>query len=280
MILTTQKILVPLFVSVLTLSAFAESPNQRGYHLTNPVPKDQMRPLSADRPDATESTQTVDAGHVQLEIDIALYLRERSPSAEDALVFGATNFKLGITHNIDVHLIWAPYARTKVRGEAGTVRDEGVTNLTLRTKINLWGNDGDTETSLALLPFVTIPLGGESVESDDWEGGLVIPFAMDLPCGWGFGAQVGFEIVRNDADDGNRLDVTQAIVFGHDLVGSLAGFVEFASTFPSEGKWAGTLDLGLTYAVNENIQLDVAVFLGVNREAEDFVTFVGMTWRF
>ncbi|MHC4955752.1 MAG: transporter [Planctomycetota bacterium] len=280
MILTTQKLLAVAALALMAGPARADSPSQRGYHLFKPVPKDQMRPLSADRPDATESTQTVDAGHVQLEIDIALYLRDRARFTEDTFVFGATNLKFGITHNIDLQLIWSPYVRAKTRATDFTEKEEGFSNLVVRTKFNLWGNDGDSTTSMALLPFVIVPLGSESVGSDNVQGGIVIPFAMDLPQSWGLGAQVGFDVVRNDADDGHRLDFTQTVVLGRDIVGRLAGFVEFLSVVPAEGDWFGTVNIGLTYAVNDNVQLDVASFIGVNSAAPDFAVFTGLTWRF
>ena len=42
------------------------------YHLFAPVPRSAMRPLSTDRPDTTESPYTVDAGHFQMEMDVAV----------------------------------------------------------------------------------------------------------------------------------------------------------------------------------------------------------------
>ena len=39
------------------------------FNLFNPVPKDLMRELAADRPDKTDCPFTVDAGHFQIEMD-------------------------------------------------------------------------------------------------------------------------------------------------------------------------------------------------------------------
>ena len=71
-------------------------------------------------------------------------------------------------------------------------------------------------------------------------------------------------------------------MLGHDIVGPLAGFVEFSSLFPgdSEAGWIGTLNVGLTYAIDQNTQLDVGAFLGLSSEAEDVVVFLGITRRF
>ena len=279
MILISQKI-VAVALAVLVSAATAETPGQRDYHLFKPVPKEQMRPLAADRPDATESPQTVDAGHVQLEMDIALYLRDRARFFEDGTAFAVTNLKFGVTHNVDVQFIFSPYVRSKTRSGGFTEVETGHSNLAIRTKVNLWGNDGGTQTAFALLPFITVPLGGNAVGENNVQGGIVLPFGMELPHGWGLGAQLGIEIVRNDADDGYRVDFLQTVVVGHDIVGKLAGFVEFLSVAPAEGDWFGTLNLGLTYGVNDNVQLDVGTFIGVNAAAPDFLLFAGITWRF
>jgi Putative MetA-pathway of phenol degradation len=44
--------------------------------------------------------------------------------------------------------------------------------------------------------------------------------------------------------------------------------------------WVGTFDVGLTYAVTENIQLDAGINIGVTESAPDFNPFLGLSWRF
>ena len=255
---------------------------QEQYSLRRPVPRDQMRPLAADRPDATESPQTVDVGHVQIELDVAAYLRDRAGAFEDTRALVAFNVKVGVRHDMDVQFVFTPYVRTRTLGPGGTTTDEGISNLTVRWKINLWGNDGETKTAFALLPYVTVPTGGSSVEGDDVEGGLVLPFAIELPRGWGLGLQVEAAVVRDGAGDDYVVDFAQTIVAGHDIVGALAGFVEFVSVVPGDAgaDWFGTVNVGLTYAIGDDVQLDVAAGWGVNRAAPDFVVFTGLTWRF
>src|ERR1700681_4588156 len=48
-------------------------PDKSNYSLYNPVPDDQMRPFSSDRPGKTHSSLTVDAGHIQVESDFINY---------------------------------------------------------------------------------------------------------------------------------------------------------------------------------------------------------------
>lgn len=282
MLLTTQKILIVAALLVFGSTAAAQSPSQRGYNLFNPVPGDRLRPLSADRPDATESPQTVDAGHLQLEMDIAAYLRDRSDAHVDGWAFAVTNIKLGLTHNVDLQLVVAPYSYVETRVGGTTTIAEGFGDLVLRTKVNLWGNDGDTKTAFAVMPFISFPTGRDDLGSDEVEGGIIFPLSVDLPRGWGLGLQLELDVVRNSSDTGYQLDIANTIVLGHDIVGPLAGFVEFSSLFPgdSEAGWIGTLNVGLTYAIDQNTQLDVGAFLGLSSEAEDVVVFLGITRRF
>jgi hypothetical protein len=45
-------------------------------------------------------------------------------------------------------------------------------------------------------------------------------------------------------------------------------------------RWNVTGDVGLTYAVSENIQLDTGVNLGITEAADDLNLFVGLSRRF
>ena len=61
----------------------------------------------------------------------------------------------------------------------------------------------------------------------------------------------------------------------------LGGYVEFFSETSSRGgPWVGTVDVGLTYGMTEDIQLDAGVNVGVTRAAEDVNPFVGLSVRF
>ena len=52
-------------------------PDKTQYHLFNPTPNNLLRDLSPDRPDATESPITVDAGRYQVETSLFDYRRDQ-----------------------------------------------------------------------------------------------------------------------------------------------------------------------------------------------------------
>lgn len=239
------------------------APDKGGYHLFHPTPRELMRELSTDRPDVTESAYTVDAGHVQIEWTLAGFTRNGS---EESFTLGETNFKLGLTNRLDLQIVAPLY--TRVRGGP-----EGFGDLTVRAKANLWGNDGG-KTACAIMPFIKLPTAANGLGNDAVEGGIILPIAVELPAGWGLGAMAEVDFL-----DGATEWIGSA-TFSHAIAGDLSGYVEFVSVTSSREDWAAYLDLGLTFGIGKNVQLDAGVNIGLNRAAEDVTPFIGLSIRF
>jgi hypothetical protein len=79
------------------------------YWLLKPVPDDQMRNFSTDRPTKSNVPCTVDAGHFQYETDIANFTHQITGLAHvDNLLMPNPTFKAGVTNNVDLELNIAP----------------------------------------------------------------------------------------------------------------------------------------------------------------------------
>ncbi len=112
------------------------------------------------------------------------------------------------------------------------------------------------------------------------EGGIILPFGMDLGGGWGLGAQTEVDVV-SDGANGHDFEYFNTVTVGHDLIGSLAFYLEFAAlATPESGPWQGMVDLGFTYGFGDNTQLDFGCNFGVTDAAPDYSPFVGLTVRF
>ena len=263
------------------------SPNKDRYHLFNPTPRELMREMSTDRPDVTESPYTVDAGHFQIEMDLVSlgYDRhnvERIDARAESWSFANANLKVGLTNRVDLQLVVPMYNETRTRISGGTVsRSQGFGDLIARMKINVWGNDGG-RTAFALMPFVKVPTNGDDLGNDAVEGGLILPLAVELPGGWGMGLMAEVDFNEDEDEGGYHADFVNSLTVGHAIVGELNGYVEFVSVATTErdGDWIGTVNLGVTFAVTDDLQLDAGVNLGVSRAADDVNPFVGISWRF
>lgn len=266
----------------------AAGPDKSGHHLLHPVPREQLRELNTDRPDKTESPYTVDAGHFQLELDLVSYTHDRDQSSggdtrTDAFAVMPLNLKAGLLPNVDLQVILETYHHVRIHDRAANTVDRhaGFGDVTTRLKVNLWGNDGG-RTAFALMPFVKFPSNQDGLGNSSVEGGLILPLAVELPHGFSLGLMTEVDCLRNDAGPGQHASFVNSITLSHDLLGPLGGYVEFFSEVSTERNtpWVGTVDLGLTWGLTANLQLDAGINVGVTKSADDLNPFIGLSVRF
>ena len=260
------------------------------FTLFNPTPKEYLRELAPDRPDKTEGPYTVDAGHFQIELDLATYTydRERANGVRrrvDAWAIAPCNFKVGLWNQADFQVVIETWNEVSTRERSAGVRlkehSSGFGAVTTRLKYNFWGNDGGP-TALAVMPFLTLPTSQEELRSNSIEGGAFLPLAVELPGGFGMGSMTGLALRRDETGNDYHVESVNSITFGRDIVGQLAGYLEFFSSVSAErgSAWVGTFDLGLTYGLSENVQLDAGVNIGLTKSADDLNPFLGLSCRF
>ena len=274
------KIFTPVALALWALCAHGDEKSR--YTLWNPTPREKMREMATDRPDVTESAMTVDAGHFQAELSLVEWTHDEEGGVEsDQIVVMPWNFKLGILNNADLQFVVDPYinTRVKVRG-GGSERVDGLGDVQLRAKFNLWGNDGG-ETALALMPFIKFPTAGDDLGNDHVEGGLIVPFSMGLPSGFELAGMVEFDILRDEANEDYGWGILHTISLSKDLTENLGGFVEYIGFVPSDLGigYQAAVGAGVTYALNSDVQLDAAATFGISDSAEDFNLRIGLSFR-
>jgi hypothetical protein len=271
-----------LVVLTTTVPAFAETEagDKSGYTLFDPTPRMQMRDLSTDRPDTTESPYSVDAGHVQFETEPLSVALNKSEGVETTVLSSSVNAKVGLTNATDLQLIMEAFPHVSSTEGDVTSKASGLGDVTARFKLNLWGNDGGPGAA-ALMPFVTVPTHNRDVDpKNDFSYGLIAPFGTELLPGWGLGGMLEVDLVRNLADDGHALVFVQTVTVARDLAGPLGGFVELVHSVGAEDATGEAyFDGGLTLGVGPDIQFDAGANVGLSPASEDLRLFLGATFR-
>lgn len=279
-------------VAVLPLLGFislaGERTDKSQYHLFNPAPRELMREMSTDRPDKTESPYTVDAGHFQIESDLAIYTHDHDKAdganmRTDSLSFATLNLKAGLCNFSDLQVVLFPYSRVRTEDlkTRSVTRQTGIGDVLTRLKVNLWGND-EGACAGAIMPYVKWPTSQDNLGNRAIEGGVILPVAFELPYGFSAAAMTQFDWLQ-DSDSGDyHPEFVNTITVSHQIIGKLDGFVEFYSLVSAEtgAPWVGTFDFGFTYAITDDIQLDTGGYVGVTRSAADIAPFVGLSMRF
>jgi hypothetical protein len=261
-------------------------PDKSQYTVFDPVPDDQMRAFSTDRPGKTHSSTTVDAGHFQLESDFYNEVYDHNSSNNQSTRdYSVANpiLKLGITENWDLETAYSLYNRGKVTDRQGgaTAVGNGFGNFGLGSKINLFGNEGD-RASLAILPFVFFPTAASNVGSSVTQYELNVPYTYQLDTLWSVTAEPAFGYLQNQNDTGRHGDYSFLVNFNRPIITqNLVVAVEFASEYADATyKPRYTFDPSLQYKIGSGLQLDFGAYIGLNREAPDYNPYVGISFRY
>lgn len=276
-------LVLPLATLGVTDLSFAEPVDKSSYTLFNPTPVEHLREMSTDRPDATEGATTVDAGHYQIEMDLYNTSIDEMKSEDiktRETAIGSFNLRMGLTQSTELNIIFDPHLEQKVETAGESDTNTGIGDTTIRYKINFMGNEGGP-ISLGLIPFVKIPTADDDLGNDEYEGGLVIPIGLELPNGFELGMMAQFNYLKNEANKKYHTQLDTSMVLGHDIAGDLGGYIELfsASSTEEDAAWEATANIGFTYAVTPNFQMDLGCNFGITRAADDTNPFVGLSAR-
>ena len=231
----------------------------------------ELRPISTDRPDTTESPHTVDTGHFQLEMELANLSRD---GGDREFSLGELNAKIGLDASTDLQVVTPLYRQ--VRGGS-----EGFGDVEIRLKHNLWGNDGGP-TALALMPFVKIPTANGDLGNGEFEGGLIVPFGFEGPAGWSCAVMAELDFEADEGGSGNHgVGVTSATT-SHSVTETTGVFLELVSVLSAESGagWEVYFNTGMTWAVTPLWQLDGGIRMGLTDAATGFTPFLGVSTKF
>lgn len=256
------------------------------FSLLNPTPRELMREMSTDRPDTTESPYTVDAGHFQIEIsafDFGYDRNNEDSVTRRAVAIAPMLLKAGLFNNVDLQLGLDPYTweRSTDRSDDSTSSADGFGDTIIRLKVNVWGNDGG-ESAFAVMPFIKLPTAHDDLGNDEFEGGIILPYAITLSDRWGLGLMAELDINRSSDDDRYVFDLVHTATVAYDFGDDLGGYLEYAGFVNLNGDedYRALFDAGVTYGLTEDIQLDAGIRVGLTEAAEDFGIFTGVSLRF
>lgn len=246
------------------------------------APAQELRELSTDRPDTTESPYSVDKGHIQIEWELLSWGKDTVDNIKSTEINSAVNLKYGLTDAADLQVV-VGLLRAK---STGSETISGLDDVTVRLKYNLWGQGkAPSATAGALMPFVTLPTHSEKLDpvlGEDASFGLIAPVGFELPNGWGAAVMAEIDVVRNSQDDGWTSELLLSMTAAHDLTEKMAGFVELVSISPHErgSTSQAYFDTGVTYAVSKMVQLDAGTNVGLTRDSQDLRLFTGISAKF
>ncbi|HWB55110.1 MAG TPA: transporter [Tepidisphaeraceae bacterium] len=280
------------FIPTCIAEAPATSPDKSQYTLFDPTPTSELRGMSTDRPNATNSPQTIDAGHLQIETGVVDYTyyhdRYKGASAQyNQWGFGQFNFRLGVLDNLELNAAFDSfdYATAHDNYTHSNTHAEAFGDTVVGAKLNFWGNeisDQTWATAMAIQPQFKFPTDQSDLGNGRFEAVVGLPFMMNLPAGFHLSYEPAIGMVRSFDNTGYVTSIENAICVDRVVWKNLDVYVEYASALTTEShvKPIQTIDLGCTYALTDNIVLDGGVNLGLNNASNTVEAMAGVSVRF
>ena len=238
-------------------------------------------PICTDRPTKSTGTCTADAGHLQLEADLASYseLSLDGTRTETLLLLNPT-LKYGLTPRLDVELNVPAWTQTRTHDASGTSTVQGSGDLSLKFKQKLYTGP---VLELALMPVVKAPTAAHAVGNGAWEGGVLLPVVAKLSEEWSLNLSPELDVLANASGGGHHVNTAQLVnlgrTFPHDVTLSIELWADWDRD-PTGSQRQVSFDLGAAWLLSPSLQLDGGVNLGLNRLTPGVQAYLGISQRF
>lgn len=246
------------------------------------TPSASLRPLAAE-----PHPYTTERGRFMIEFTPISYSYDRRSADDTSRRIETYNVglfvKYGILDNLDLQIgtdVFA-WSREKDRDSGDREIDRGFGDLTVRAKLNLWGND-EGETAGAIMPFIILPTATGGVGDPCVRAGVMLPTLFEFADRWTFEATPSIAAIRNSEDNAYEAELGTLFVLTRELAPGLDIFTEFEATITTErgDPWVGTTGVGLTIELNSDTVLEPVINFGLNRAADDYAFSLAIVRRF
>jgi hypothetical protein len=233
--------------------------------------------INPDRPDLTTGAEVVPAGALQIETGIE-YARTRvggGPAERQLAVQGV--LRLGLTSALEISLESEPFVWLRAAED-----DHGSGDYTLGLKYRFLGPAADGGgPSLALKPFVKLPVARAPIGSERTDFGALLLMTLGLPWGLSLDANAGVAAIGQRRPEGFIPQGIASASLSWAVTERLTTITElYYATKDERGGRDGLLTtVALTYRVTPRLALDAGMRTTLAGQGPDWSAFAGLSVR-
>jgi hypothetical protein len=240
-------------------------------------------PLVTDRPDVTESSETVARGRVQIEAGITFLNDEQDGESLGIASAPSTLIRVGLDRKVELRFEWLGIVSETRESDGSRTTTSGSGNTGLGAKIKLREERGAAP-RLALLVGAVLPTGSEALRAKRIDPGVRLAGSNTLTGRLGLGYNVGVVALSLEEDDGDvdthalgRYSVSLAMGIDErwNSFVELFGFAPMGGPDPT----VHLVDAGFTFLSSPTVQLDLSGGVGLNDSADDWFVGTGLSIR-
>lgn len=246
--MTTTKTLISLFLFLISISFYAQD-------------------IVTDRPDQTESSATVEKSALQIESGFAF--ENYNNGKENNFVTPSTLLRYGISKIIELRFV-AEYQSTNVGLDGANRKYQGFNDLEIGAKIQLLKKE-NIDTEIAFLSHFVIPTANANFTTNYL--GIVnkLSISHSISEKLSVGYNIGYDLIEKQSA------LTYSLAIGFSISNSVGFYIEPYGVWAEQNQFESNFDLGITYLLNSNLQLDLSYGTGLNNKMEYLAA--GFSWK-
>ncbi|MCI5066330.1 transporter [bacterium] len=229
--------------------------------------------METDRPDFTEGTQPVQAGHIQFELGYTFATDDDNGEEFEEHVAPELLARIGLVEDLELRLTWAGFLATDLNG-AG---DDGVSDAGIGFKHRIYRQEGLVP-DFSFIGELSVPVGSPAYTADAVEVGGKFLWAYGLE-GYMVGGNLNVSALEGSEE--RYLEISNSVTVGMDLSGGVGVYLEYFGLYPADDVVETTehyTNGGFTVALSKRWQLDLRAGFGMNGAADDLFTGAGLSF--
>ena len=185
----------------------------------------------------TETPQTIDPGKFLLRVNalsLGVNPDSSAPNQYRALGLGWALLSAGITKDLDIETGTQIFVQDTYQYKGLNQTHSGIGDLSLRSKWTFW-RGADYDEAAAVIPYVNLPINSTVTGNGMAEGGLIVPWSMQMGTAVKAGAMAEWDEVRNIANTRYETRLSGSGVLQFDVVGIVGVYGEATLATSTEG---------------------------------------------
>ncbi len=231
--------------------------------------------MITDRPDATESPNTVPKGYFQIETGAFYESFDENNFKAEVFGYNTTLLRYGIFDNFEIRLGWnIEEGHFSSNGHKIQNRLSGLSPLLAGMKVEIIEENG-WQPEIGLLGHLYLPFTASTDYKPDNTGvDIILSFAHTLS----EHSSLAYNLGAQWLNDSPMAEYIYTLAYGYRVSSKIGLYAEIYGDLPENNKANHLWDAGFTYSLKNNLQLDATVGRSFT-SGQDILLSLGMSLR-